>query len=114
MQALYRRAPACMTLTFSLLRLETCGVDRGNMRRAGRGPLANAGGLLVLYLTVAVCGGLAQIAPSPLQTERLVFVSKGLGTAVNTTVVTVIDVASGVRADCRPRAFRRPPPPGRG
>ncbi len=75
------------------------------MRRSGRGPLATAGGLAFLYLAVAVYGGLAQIAPSPQQTERLVFVSQGLGAAINASVVTVIDVASGVRGTCRPHAF---------
>ena len=59
------------------------------MRRGGRGTAA------YLWLPVAfVAFAAAQIAPSPYQTERLVFLAQGLGSAVAAPVVTLIDVAS--------------------
>ena len=60
------------------------------MRRGGRGTAAFVW-LSVAFLALAA----AQIAPSPFQTERLVFLAQGLGSAVAAPVVTLIDVASG-------------------
>ncbi len=59
------------------------------MRRGGRGTAASVW-LSVAFLALTA----AQIAPSPFQTERLVFVAQGLGNAVPAPVVTLIDVAS--------------------